>query len=114
MNNAIISGAIAAGIANGGLILSLVGGSAYIAACEFRSTGPEQCSERWLTGLSLMGIGGAGWVGFNTKNPNLRDSTRPSAPSAPSAGPAARRKVEDVAVDLASDQIKQFLSREGR
>lgn len=114
----ILNVAAAAALANGTLILSIIGGSAYIGFCEARSSTIGQCDSQWLTGLALMGIGGgarAGWqAGFNTLNPNLRSPGAPTAPSSPGAGPILRRKAEEAVLEAAEDQIKAILSRGGR
>jgi hypothetical protein len=118
MSNSILSGAAAATMANGTLILAILGGSAYIGACEARATTHGQCDSQWVGGLAMMGIGGAGragWgAGFNTLNPNLRSPEAPSGSQAPSPVASVRRKVEDLAVDAVSDQVKALLARGGR
>jgi hypothetical protein len=118
MSNSILAAAAASAVANGALILSILGGSAYIASCERWATGPGQCDDQWDKGLLIMGIGtgvkGAWSVGFNTENTNISRSGAP-APSAPASPTAViRRKVEDLAVDAAADQVKAILARGGR
>lgn len=105
--------AAAAG-ANAALILSILGGSAYIAACEARATSSGHCDSQWLAGLAMMGIGGAGragfGAGFNTYNPELRspgEAPRQAPPAKPRA--TKRRRVEEVVqdavIDAAADRL---------
>lgn len=125
MSNSILNAAAAAALANGTLILSILGGSAYIGVCEARSSTIGQCDSQWLTGLALMGIGGgakAGFkAGFNTLNPNLRSPgapesppTSPGSPAPPTTGKILRKRAEEAALGAAEDQVRAILSRGGR
>jgi hypothetical protein len=56
--------------------LAVFAGALYIVDCRGWAKSGEQVSACWLTGLPIMGIGGAGAGGFragyNTFNPLLR------------------------------------------
>jgi hypothetical protein len=56
--------------------LAVVMGGIYIIDCRRYAVTPEAVSACYLTGLPIMGIGGAGAggfkAGFNTYNPALR------------------------------------------
>ena len=56
--------------------LAVVMGGIYIVDCRRLATGAAEVNSCYLTGLPLMGIGGAGAGGFragyNTLNPALR------------------------------------------
>jgi len=53
--------------------LSIVSGTAYILDCRFAGEGVDKC---WMTGLPIMGLGGAvggGFtIGYETLNPRLK------------------------------------------
>lgn len=56
--------------------LAVTMGALYIVDCRGWAKSSESVSACWLTGLPIMGIGGAGAggfrAGFNTYNPALR------------------------------------------
>lgn len=125
MTNSILHAAAAAAVANGALLLGILGGAAYIGACEVRASSIGECDGQWLTGLSFMGIGGAakgGWsVGFNTENTKItRSNASEKAPTSPGKGPSPsvkgflRKKAEDAIAGAAEDQVRAILSRGGR
>ena len=125
MTNSILNAAAAAAVANGALLLGILGGAAYIGSCEIRAKDIGDCDGQWLTGLSFMGIGGAAkgaWsVGFNTDNPNIPHSNASEkAPTSPGRGPSPsvqgilRKKAEDAIAGAAEDQVRALLSRGGR
>ena len=66
-----------AGLIGGASLLTLIMGGVYIVDCRTSARGWDQAQACYLTGLPIMGIGGAGAggfrVGFNTLNPALRD-----------------------------------------
>ena len=57
-------------------LLAVVAGIVYIADCRTHARGLDQIDRCYLTGLPIMGLGGAAGgafrVGFNTFNPSLR------------------------------------------
>ena len=66
-----------AGLIGGASLLTLVMGGVYIVDCRVSSKSWDQSQACYLTGLPIMGVGGAAGgafrVGFNTLNPALRD-----------------------------------------
>jgi hypothetical protein len=58
--------------------LAVVMGGVYIVDCRSFAKTQDEATGCWLTGLPIMGIGGAGYggfrAGFNTYNPALRKS----------------------------------------
>ena len=66
-----------ASMIGGASLLTLVMGAVYIVDCRYSAKGWDQAQACYLTGLPIMGVGGAAGgafrVGFNTLNPALRD-----------------------------------------
>ena len=63
-------------------MMSAVAGAGYILDCRLSGGKATEC---WLTGLPIMGIGGAAGggfkVGYETYNPKLRPKDKPRPPA---------------------------------
>ena len=65
----------------GASLLTLVMGAVYIVDCRYSAKSWDQSQACYLTGLPIMGVGGAAGgafrVGFNTFNPALHEPRKP-------------------------------------
>ncbi len=85
----VVSGALGTAVSTAfgtASILAVVAGGAYILDCRLGGGTADRC---WLTGLPLMGIGGAAGgsfrMGYNTYNPTLRTNAALGANGDPAA-----------------------------